>query len=90
MEDRRKALILLTGHALERAANMNDLRIARSQTARDVLRILPRQWPHRDAVRTLVREAEIVHFGGRDIAEETWQACLTAARPIFSGRGAAT
>ncbi len=89
MPDKRRALILLTGHALERAASLNDLKLARAQTARDVLRILPRQWRHLGAMRTLVREAEIVHFGGRDLADETWQACLDAARPLFDGQEAA-
>lgn len=88
MADRRRALILLTGLALERAARMNGLTLARAQTARDVLRILPRGWNHLGAMRQLVREAEIVHFGGRDLAEETWQACLSAARPLFTGAGA--
>lgn len=86
MADRRRALILLTGLALERAAKLNGLTLARAQTARDVLRILPRQWPHMGAMRQLVRQAEIVHFGGRDLAEDAWQGCLDAARPIFAGQ----
>ena len=84
MPDRRRALILLTGLSLE----LNGLTLARAQTARDVLRILPRQWTHLGAVRQLVREAEIVHFGGRDLAEDTWRACLDAARPLFAGQEA--
>lgn len=88
MADRRRALILLTGLALDRAARMNGLTLARAQTARDVLRILPRGWHHLGAIRQLVREAEVVHFGGRDLGEETWQACLTAARPLFAGQEA--
>ena len=88
MADRRRALILLTGLALERAAKLNGLTLARAQTARDVLRILPRGWQHFDAMRQLVRQAEIVHFGGRDLAEETWQTCLSAAVPLFAGEGA--
>ena len=89
MPDRRRALIMLTGHALTRAAKDNGLTLARAQTARDVLRILPRQWHHMDAMRRLVREAEIVHFGGRDVSEQTWSDCLAAARPIFGTAGAA-
>ena len=89
MPDRRRALILLTGHALNRAASANGVTLARAQTARDVLRVLPRQWRHMDAMRRLVREAEIVHFGGRDVSEETWADCLSAARPIFGPAGAA-
>ena len=70
--------------ALERAAEANGLRLGRAQTARDVLRVLPRGWPHLDALRRLVREAEIVRFGGRDLAEEHWRACLESARPLFA------
>ncbi len=86
MADRREALILLTGHALERAARMNGVTLARAQTARDVLRVLPGSWTHMPAMRELVRETEIVHFGGRALAEDTWRACLAAARPLFAGR----
>lgn len=84
MKDRREALILLTSEALERAAATNGVTLARAQTARDVVRVLPRSWMHLAAVRKLVRETEIAHFGGRDVSEDTWQACLDAARPLFS------
>ena len=84
MPDRRRALILLAARALERAAEANGLRLGRSQTARDVLGVLPRRWPHGEALRRLVAEAEIVHFGGRDLAEARWRDCLAAARPLFA------
>jgi hypothetical protein len=84
MPDRRRALILLAASAIEQAAVANGLRLGRSQTARDVLRVLPRRWPHLDTLRRLVSEAEIVHFGGRDLAEERWRACLEQARPLFA------
>ncbi len=89
MRDRREALILMTGHALLCAASMNGMTLARAQTGRDVLRILPRGWTHMNAIRQLVREAEIVHFGGRDLAEDTWRACLELARPLFAGKSLA-
>lgn len=83
MADRREALILLTGRALERAATANNMTLARAQTARDVVRAVPRAWQHRDVLSNLVRQAEIVHFGGRDLSEAAWQDCLAAARPMF-------
>lgn len=92
MADRRAALILLTGRALETAADANGLRIGRAQTARDVLRAVPRRWPHFETLRGLVREAEVVHFGGRDLPEARWRACLDAALPLLRpglGRGRA-
>ena len=83
MADRRQALILLVSRALERSADANKVRLGRAQTARDVLRILPRNWTHLQALRDLVREAEVVHFGGRDLSEERWQECYASAEPIF-------
>lgn len=88
MADRRMALILLVSRALERAADQNDVRLGRAQTARDILRVLPASWRHLPALRGLVREAEIVHFGGRDLTEDKWEECFAAAEPIFR-RGAA-
>lgn len=83
MADKREALILLVSRALERAADLNGLRLARAQTARDVLRVLPSEWVHMKALRGLVREAEIVHFGGRDLTPEKWEECFSTAKPIF-------
>lgn len=85
MSDRREALILLVSRALELAAETNDIRLGRAQTARDVVRVLPKSWTHLPVIRRLVREAEIVHFGGRDVTEERWGDCLAAAKPIFAG-----
>lgn len=87
MADRRAALILLTSRALERAAEANGINLSRAQTAREVVRTIPRDWRHRDGLNRLVRETEVVHFGGRDLPEARWQDCLALARPIF-GRDA--
>ena len=83
MADRREALILLVSRALERSAEMNAMTLGRAQTGRDVIRTLPQDWRHRETLRDLVRQAEVVHFGGRDISEDRWQDCLSAARPLF-------
>lgn len=83
MKDRRAALILLTSRALQRAAEANGLHLGRAQTARDVVRVIPSGWQHREPLGQLVRETEIVHFGGRDLPEDRWQICLDLARPIF-------
>ncbi|MEM7742748.1 MAG: DUF4129 domain-containing protein [Pseudomonadota bacterium] len=83
MKDRREALILLVGRALEDAAQTNELRLGRAQTARDALRALPSGWRHLGALGDLVRQAELVHFGGRDITEDRWRECLAAATPIL-------
>jgi hypothetical protein len=88
MPDRRQALITMVTRALERAAQANGLRLGRAQTARDVLRVLPPRWPHFDSLRWLISEAELVHYGGRDLAEERWRACLDQARPLFAAEKA--
>lgn len=88
MADKRMALILLVSRALERAADQNDVRLGRAQTARDVIRVLPKAWPHLSALRGLVREAEVVHFGGREVSDDTWEQCFAAAEPIFQRRAA--
>ncbi|MEM6621669.1 MAG: DUF4129 domain-containing protein [Pseudomonadota bacterium] len=85
MADRRQALILLVSRALEEAAGANQVRLGRAQTARDAVRALPQKWRHWDAMRGLVRQAELVHFGGRDLPEDRWRACLAAAGPILRG-----
>lgn len=84
--DRRSALILLMSRTLERAAEINNQRLARAQTAREALRALPQHWPHIAALRGLVAEAEIVRFGGHTLSEERWRVCVESARPILIGR----
>ncbi len=83
MSDRREALVLLVSRTIEQAAAQNDLRLGRSLTARDVLRILPGGWAHLPALRRLVRQVEIVHFGGRDLSDADWRACWQDAVAIL-------
>jgi len=87
MDDRRAALVLLLNRALQRAAELNGMVLVRSETARGMLRALPRGWPHLAALRRLVEEEELVHFGGRDIREQAFGECIEIARPLFAERG---
>lgn len=84
LADRRRALQVLMERALERAARANGRRLARSQTAREVLRGLPASWPQLPALQRIVRQAEVVRFGGRQLSEEAFRSCVEAARPIFA------
>lgn len=88
LADPRAALIELTRLALMRAGAAHGLLLNRSWTARDVLRRLPADWAHLPALRALVREAELVHFGGRPIARETVVDHLAALSPLFTERPA--
>ena len=84
MKDRRAALILLVGRALRDAAQSNGLRLTRSETARTILRRLPVTWLNFSALRELVQTEELVHFGGRDLSEDTFARCLELARPLVT------
>jgi hypothetical protein len=83
MEDREQALVALIEAALASAANQNRLRLGRSETARELLRRLPRSWPHISGLRRLVMTEELVQFGGRPLPESTFEDCLRRALPIL-------
>lgn len=83
MKDREQALVALIEAALATAANQNRLRLGRSETARELLRRLPGSWPHITGLRRLVMTEELVQFGGRPLAETTFEDCLRRALPIL-------
>ena len=87
--DRRLALQRLTEHALARATHANGLRLIRSQTARDVVRFLPANWRHVDALDLVVRTEEAVRFGGGPLPDALFADCLAAVRPLFLDHGPA-
>lgn len=84
MTDRRAALVELLRATLRAAADQNDMRLGRSETARELLRRLPRGWPHLSALRSIVMAEELVQFGGRPLADATFETCLAQARPILA------
>ena len=84
--DRRLALLLMTTQVMQAAAAQCGFRIGRSWTLRDVIRRVPRDWRHHSALAAIARAAEAVHFGGRDVAEDEFQAHFTAARTIIGSR----
>jgi len=83
MSDREAALILLLKRALERALEINGMALGRSQTAREILRKLPKTWDHYSALSRLVVFEERVQFGGHDLPEPVFQESLVLAEPIF-------
>lgn len=89
MPDRKQALILLLRRALERALEIHGMALGRSQTAREILRKLPRSWDHYAALSRLVGFEERVQFGGHDLPEPVFQESLSLAEPLFiQGAGA--
>jgi hypothetical protein len=84
MEDRRQALVLLLRHCLLQAADVTGTRLFRSDTERAVLARLPETMPGRDHLENLLIEAELVHYGGRVLAESQFTALLATARGFLS------
>ncbi len=89
MPDRKQALILLLKRALERALEIHGMTLGRSQTAREILRKLPRTWDHYAALSRLVGFEERVQFGGHDLPEPVFQESLSLAEPLFVREAAA-
>lgn len=83
MRDRRAALILLARSALMRSVEENGVLFQSSWTARDALRHVPRDRDYFEALRDLVLAGERVQFGGRDIAEEEFEAHVARIKPLF-------
>lgn len=83
MEDRRAAMVLLLRASLLRAAEITGTRFARSDTEREALRRLPARLQSRPVLAELLQQAELAHYGGRDVSAETLAACIDRARPMF-------
>lgn len=88
MKDRREALARLLRHCLLSAGELSDTRFARSDTEREAFARLPASFQYRDALRTLLRDSELAHYGGRPVSEETFAHNLELGR-ILLGRGGA-
>lgn len=86
MPDRNLAIIELARRALTHVAEQNDLRWQTSWTARELMRRLPAEAA--DRLRPLVRTAEHVQFGDRDVAEDEFQSHANQMTPLLSGGAA--
>jgi hypothetical protein len=84
MADRRQALVLLLRHCLLHAADVTGTRLFRSDTERAVFARLPQTMPERERLEHLLAEAELVHYGGRTLAESRFDALLASARGLLS------
>lgn len=88
MADRRAAMVVLLRTSLMQAATNSGTRFARSDTEREALRRLPQTIMGRSVLGDLLREAELAHYGGRDVSEATLQLCIDRARAVFGPKGA--
>lgn len=84
MANQREALILLLRHSLLSAASATDVRFSRVDTERDAFRRVPTKWPHFSDLQLILRSAELVHYGGRVIAEDAFERCLGAGEKILT------
>lgn len=88
MADRRAAMVLLLRASLMQAAATTGTRFARSDTEREALRRLPPSILGRSVLGDLLREAELAHYGGREVSEDTLLRCIERARALFGTKGA--
>ncbi|MGO6742411.1 hypothetical protein ACCS93_08120 [Rhizobium ruizarguesonis] len=84
MADRRQALVLLLRHCLLHAADMTGTRLFRSDTERAVFARLPSNMPERDRLENFLTAVELVHYGGRTLAESHFGVLLATARGLLS------
>ena len=80
-----EALHILLVNSLAKAADANRIPLRRSLTAREVFNKVPQRWAHRGFLGKLIRRAEPVLFGGRDIAAEEVKELSREAKALFSG-----
>lgn len=86
MKDRREALARLLRHCLLSAGALCDTRFARSDTERDAFARLPNNFKYHDALKTLLRDSELAHYGGRPVSEEMFAHNMELGR-ILIGKG---
>ena len=89
MPDRSAALVRLLRHCLLTAATETDTRLARADTERSAFRRLPGGWRQQGALQTILRRAELAHYGGRPVTDPQFAEAIAAGRSILIGKGAA-
>ncbi|MAC90039.1 MULTISPECIES: DUF4129 domain-containing protein [Maricaulis] len=86
LTDAAKALGALQRLVLAAAAEATGSALRRSETAREVLRRLPRDWTHYRVVATLVQTAERVRYAGQSIDASGVEGLIADARPVLVHR----
>lgn len=83
MPDRAAAMAALIELVLHAAADTADLRLSRAETARDLLRRLPRDYPHLADLRRLIMAGELVVFGGRGLSDRGFASSIARAAGLL-------
>ncbi|PUB17483.1 hypothetical protein [Yoonia sediminilitoris] len=84
MPSRREALILLLRHCLLQAADETNTNFRRADTEREALGRLPDGWRRYTQLKTILTKAELVHYGGRDIGDDEFEALLQNGAQILT------
>ncbi|WP_299478433.1 DUF4129 domain-containing protein [uncultured Roseibium sp.] len=88
IEDRRRALVLLTQKVLASLASTHGVLMQRSWTARDTLGHIPLEQTQHTVLRTLVLNSERVQFGGRDVTEDEFRNHVSSCQQLLGAGGA--
>lgn len=83
MSDLPRALGALLALALQAAAHLAGVVLSRSDTAREALRQLPRDFALLGVIERLVREAERVRFAGQTITQEQFDALVASVEDLI-------
>ena len=86
MASRREALILLLRHCLLQAADETETNFRRADTEREALSRLPDSWRRYRQLQALMFQTELVHYGGRDIADDAYETALGHGAQILMER----
>lgn len=89
MPDRREALVQLLRQCLLQSAKRTGTRVLRSDTERTVFVRLPKKMEHRDELKHLLMQTELIHYGGHVPAESDFSNLLRKAQPLLSSGGSA-
>lgn len=84
IEDRRRALVLLTQKLLATLATGHGVLMQRSWTARDTIGHIPLQPAQQSLLRSLVLTSERVQFGDRDVSEDEFSAHVSSCQQLLS------
>ncbi|MEP3276065.1 MAG: hypothetical protein ABJN26_26515 [Stappiaceae bacterium] len=87
MSDRSEALAKLLRHCLLSAGEETETRFARSDTEREAFARLPAELSHYAALKALLRDAELAHYGGRPVSDEVFSRSLQLGRSLLSTHG---
>ena len=83
MKDRREALARLLRHCLLSAGTDCDTCFARSDTEREAFARLPPAFKYHDALKALLHDAELAHYGGRPVSDAVFDRNLQVGRLLL-------